>query len=647
MKSGEGLQLQLLYTSTVDMQKVALDGVEATKTGFGPQGADGSYEAYVFEIALPSDFSLNSDHKLSFTYDTGVPRLGNNGVMTHSAYLVNLGTAEWSGFSNVAAELGSAKTAYKAGSYVVPATLMQEAKDAASMAAGAFNTAAFLTVAADGSATVEIGTKPLAVAGITAYADNVKVFQAASATGEAVEAEEATTQVVSVDGADVTVPTTLKFSVPTAAMASDYVYVSLEAPGSPMASAQSARLQLGYTQLANASDAAVERVTSLISWLSKDAGLSERAAVDTANVAYEALTDEQKAAVPEESVTLLNAAKASVEAAIADKAAADKVTAAIAALPAKDKLALSDKDAVQAVRDAYAKLTAAQKAYVTNLSVLKGAEDQVAALEQAAHTVATVTLTKTSLTYTGAALKPAFAVKAKDGSAIAASNYTVKYEKNTNVGTATVTVTGKGDYTGSARATFKITQAESAIKVAASVSKTFGAKAFSLGASMSKGDNTLAYQSSNTKVATVDKNGKVTIKGAGTATITVSAAATTNYKAAASKTVTVKVAKKANTLKVVAAKKTQTAKYGKATTIVAKKAFKTTKNVGKGAVTYKLTSVTKKAKGKIAVAKNGKVTVKKGLAKGTYTVKVSATSAATANYKATTVKNITFKVKVK
>ncbi|MEI3340242.1 MAG: fibronectin type III domain-containing protein [Eubacterium sp.] len=50
----------------------------------------------------------------------------------------------------------------------------------------------------------------------------------------------------------------------------------------------------------------------------------------------------------------------------------------------------------------------------------------------------------------------------------------------------------------------------------------------------------LSYASGNTKVATVDSNGKVTLKGIGTAKITIKAAATDKYNAA-TKTVTVKV----------------------------------------------------------------------------------------------------------
>ena len=75
----------------------------------------------------------------------------------------------------------------------------------------------------------------------------------------------------------------------------------------------------------------------------------------------------------------------------------------------------------------------------------------------------------------------------------------------------------------------------------------------------------------------------------------------------------------------------------------AKKTFTlkaTTKGAGK--VSFKKTS----GNAKITISKTGKVTVKKGLKKGTYKVKVKVTKAATANYKVKTVtKTLTIKVK--
>ena len=74
-----------------------------------------------------------------------------------------------------------------------------------------------------------------------------------------------------------------------------------------------------------------------------------------------------------------------------------------------------------------------------------------------------------------------------------------------------------------------------------SYKKTVGDKAFSLNA---KAKTPLTYTSSDKKIATIDKNGKVTVKKAGKVTITVKAAATSQYQAAG-KTITITVTKKA------------------------------------------------------------------------------------------------------
>ena len=59
--------------------------------------------------------------------------------------------------------------------------------------------------------------------------------------------------------------------------------------------------------------------------------------------------------------------------------------------------------------------------------------------------------------YTGSAIAPTPVVKV-NGSTLSAIDYTVSYKNNTNVGTATLVVTGKGNYKGTKEATFKIAQ---------------------------------------------------------------------------------------------------------------------------------------------------------------------------------------------
>ena len=59
-------------------------------------------------------------------------------------------------------------------------------------------------------------------------------------------------------------------------------------------------------------------------------------------------------------------------------------------------------------------------------------------------------------TYTGGPLTPAVEVKHGQTTLVEGTDYTVEYADNTEAGTATVTVTGQGNYTGEASATFTI-----------------------------------------------------------------------------------------------------------------------------------------------------------------------------------------------
>lgn len=169
------------------------------------------------------------------------------------------------------------------------------------------------------------------------------------------------------------------------------------------------------------------------------------------------------------------------------------------------------------------------------------------------------------------------------------------------------------------------------------VSKKYGDKAFSLGA---KAKTTLTYKSSNTKIATVDSKGNVTIKAAGTVKITINAKATSTYKAATAKVLTIKIAKKAPTIKT----KIGTKNLSYNTLKKRAQVFTLGTSVNsKGTLTYK------KLSGSSAVSvnsKTGKLTVKKGLKKGTYRVKVQIKSAAKGNYTAGS-RTVTVTVRVK
>ena len=68
-----------------------------------------------------------------------------------------------------------------------------------------------------------------------------------------------------------------------------------------------------------------------------------------------------------------------------------------------------------------------------------------------------VSLSFESAAYTGKEILPAVTVKDGDKTLTAGTDYTISYENNKNIGLASVTVTGKGNYTGTVNKTFTIT----------------------------------------------------------------------------------------------------------------------------------------------------------------------------------------------
>ena len=143
-----------------------------------------------------------------------------------------------------------------------------------------------------------------------------------------------------------------------------------------------------------------------------------------------------------------------------------------------------------------------------------------------------VTLSAISYTYDGKAKEPAVTVK--DGSIVLSegTEYTVSYTDNTDAGTATLKVIGIGSYKGEKSVTFTIDKADAELIFADSaLTKKITDPVFTNVLTKTT-DGTLSFKSSNTNVAIVNNSsGLVTIKGAGTATITATAAEGKNYKA--------------------------------------------------------------------------------------------------------------------
>ncbi len=124
-----------------------------------------------------------------------------------------------------------------------------------------------------------------------------------------------------------------------------------------------------------------------------------------------------------------------------------------------------------------------------------------------------------TLTYTG---------RANDGTEVNGT----KVPSLAGIYTVTATIKDKNYSlkTEGASAAFIVAKAYPALSVSAVKDKKYGEEAFKLEVS-NKGNGVKSYASSNDKVVTVDKNGVVTIVGAGTATLTVFLAQSANYTA--------------------------------------------------------------------------------------------------------------------
>ena len=87
-----------------------------------------------------------------------------------------------------------------------------------------------------------------------------------------------------------------------------------------------------------------------------------------------------------------------------------------------------------------------------------------------------VSLSSSSYTYDGSAKKPGVTVTDANGAKIASSNYSVAYSNNVKKGTATATVTFKGNYSGTVKKNFEINPAKVSNVKLSSTSYTYNGK---------------------------------------------------------------------------------------------------------------------------------------------------------------------------
>ena len=270
--------------------------------------------------------------------------------------------------------------------------------------------------------------------------------------------------------------------------------------------------------------------------------------------------------------------------------------------------------------------------------------------------------------WTGDSLEPALVLTNFAGvELVKGKDYLVKYENNIAVGsTAKVTVVGWGSYAGSAPLTadFQIVKADNPMAAKAKASKftlTFKAAKQTIAASKlyavsnAQGEVTYAKASVAGKSTKAKNAGKITVDAKGniavaastpadtyTVKVKVTAAGNGNYNAkTATLTYAVTVNKAANPLVTKAAKASlKAADLKKAAKTVAPAVVKTK---GQGTVTYSK----KSGSANFTVnAKTGKITAKKGTAKGTYKIVLNVKAAGNANYKAAT-KTATVTITVK
>ena len=199
----------------------------------------------------------------------------------------------------------------------------------------------------------------------------------------------------------------------------------------------------------------------------------------------------------------------------------------------------------------------------------------------------TASLKTTSYTYTGNDLKPAVTVKDGSKTLVSGTDYTVTYKNSKNVGKATVTITGKGNYTGTITKTYTIAARKiSTTKLSGvSASYKYTGKALTPAVTVKYGtkklvkgtDYTVSYKS-NKAIGTAT----VTIKGKGNYTGT-----TTKTFKIVPKTVTIKSVTSPKTKQLKATWKTDSTVTGYQIAYSTNKNFKSVKTA---TVTKKSTS---------------------------------------------------------
>ncbi len=207
-------------------------------------------------------------------------------------------------------------------------------------------------------------------------------------------------------------------------------------------------------------DSVANNVVNMINKIGTvEATLASRKLIYDARMAYDSLAEELKAKV----TNYDKLTKAETDYKNISTNAAKPVEDLIRKIGTVQATNVSKK-LIEDARNAYNNLTLAQKAAVSNYNVLLEAEDQFIELGGAdmipEPTVIDIAGAKVDAipaqVYKNKALTPSVKVICNGKTLVNGTDYTASYSNNKNIGTATVTLTGKGNYKGTITANFSI-----------------------------------------------------------------------------------------------------------------------------------------------------------------------------------------------
>ena len=157
---------------------------------------------------------------------------------------------------------------------------------------------------------------------------------------------------------------------------------------------------------------------------------------------------------------------------------------------------------------------------ITGKGSYSGSQTKNFTITPADLTKTTISLSASSFIYDGAEKKPAITIKARKTQLTLNKDYTISYKNNMNVGTASVTVTGKGNYAGTISKSFTIaaTNLSTADVKLSAASFTYNGKAFTPSVTVTCNDKILTNDTDYSVAYTSNINAgtaRVTITGIG------------------------------------------------------------------------------------------------------------------------------------